>query len=38
MIETLQIDKYEPSFGRGLGKLKLSQVIIKIMNELIISP
>lgn len=36
MIKTLQIDKYEPSFGKGLGKHKLSQVNIKIMNELII--
>lgn len=36
MIKALQNDEYEPSFGKGLGKHKLSQVNIKIMNELII--
>lgn len=36
MINSLQIDKYELSFGKDLGKHKLSQVNIKIINEMII--
>lgn len=36
MIKILQIDNYEQSFDKDVGKHKLSQVNIKIMNELII--